>query len=200
MENRLVELLAAGDWRTAEVEAAAEPATAAPQILKLLLHEAPFDTPRIRVAFAETWHDGTITSFNMVLRGLLEAVGTHALDGLVRALNDQRWNVFEQAAGAVATLGPAGAPAASALVSRLSAENCRLRAIDTLGHIGSAARVAIPKLVALIEHGDPIVRSYAVTALARIALADPIVRDAIDVVSREDADPEVREVAHAVLD
>jgi hypothetical protein len=54
MESRLVELLTAGDWRTAETEIANAPAAAATHLLKLLLHEAPFDKDGVRGAFDES--------------------------------------------------------------------------------------------------------------------------------------------------
>jgi HEAT repeat protein len=200
MESRLVELLTAGDWRTAETEIADEPAAAATHLLKLLFHEAPFDKDSVRVAFAETWRGGTITSFNMVLGGLIEAAGAHTLDGLVRALSDPRWNVYEQAALALARLGPVAAPAVEPLRRDLSADRRRLRAIDALGHIGPAALAAVPQLLQLLEHVDPFVRSYSVTALGGIALNEPVVRDALRLVSREDADAEVREVVREVLE
>jgi len=200
MESRLVELLTAGDWRTAETEIAHEPAAAATLLLKLLLHEAPFDKEGVRVAFDETWRGGAMTSFNMVLVGLLEAAGIHTLDGLVRALSDPRWNVYEQAAVAIARLGSVGARAVEPLCRALSVDRRRLRAIDTLGRIGPAARAAVPQLLQLLKHVDPFVRSCSVTALGRVALNEPAVRDALRVVSREDADGEVREVARGALE
>jgi HEAT repeat protein len=136
----------------------------------------------------------------MVLGRLIEAAGTHLLDGLVRALSDPRWDVYEQAAVTLARLGPVGAPAVEPLRRDLSSDRHRLRAIDTLGHIGPAALAAVPQLLQLLENVDPLVRSYSVTALGRIALNEPAVRDALRVVSREDADAEVREVAREVLE
>jgi HEAT repeat protein len=135
-----------------------------------------------------------MSSFNTVLGGLIEAAGIHTLDGLVRALSDPRWNVHQQAAVAIARLGPVGAPAVEPLCRDLSVDRRRLRAIDTLGHVGPAARAAVPQLLQLLKHVDPFVRGYSVTALVRIALNEPAVRDPLRVVSREDADAEVREV------
>ena len=199
MESRLVSLLSAGDWREAEAAIAAEPVAATPSLLRLLRHEPPFDTDRVRAAFAEKWRDGSVASFNMVLGGLIEAGGTYALEGLIAALDDPRWNVFEQAASAIARLGAAGAPAASALVSHLSTEPRRLRAIDALGRIGPEARVAVPVLLGLLEDRDPIVRSYSVTALSLIGPNQTSIVDAIHRVAREDADPEIRKVARQAL-
>ncbi|MQK65905.1 HEAT repeat domain-containing protein, partial [Escherichia coli] len=114
--------------------------------------------------------------------------------------SDPRWNVHQQAALALARLGPTAAPAVEPLRRDLSADRRRLRAIDTLGHIGPAALAAVPQLLQLLEHVDPIVRSYCVSALGNIAPNDATVRDALRVVSLEDADPDAREGAREVLE
>jgi HEAT repeat protein len=80
------------------------------------------------------------------------------------------------AANALATIGPAAAPAVPNLIDTLSQTNATANnALVALGKIGPAARAAVPPIEPLLRNSDPMLRFNAALALWRIAGRNEVV-------------------------
>jgi len=107
---------------------------------------------------------------------VLAALGERAAPPLVEALRTAREpEDVARLAGALAAVGP---PAREALEEVLAGRRPRAlaNAALALGRFGERARAAVPRLLALAERDEPLVRRCALEALASIAPDDPAVR------------------------
>jgi HEAT repeat protein len=125
--------------------------------------------PTIRAAVAERKIAARVASARALWRI------THDADTAVPILIEQLGGLDEpeDAAEALAELGPAAQAAVPALVARLTAQAGSLRALacEALGKIGTAAQPAIPELQKLREDEDAEVRQAADEALVQIRSA-----------------------------
>ena len=95
-------------------------------------------------------------------RGIVTALPT-----LIRLLKSDEWPIVHQAVLTLARLGPAAAPAASALADALEHPNSFVRAFaaTSLSQVGRAAASAVPSLIRVLQDEDDVVASSAVDAL-----------------------------------
>jgi HEAT repeat protein len=91
--------------------------------------------------------------------------------GLVRALGDVDFGVRQNAAIALAEVGP---PALPSLTEALKDRNRdrRAAAAYALGQMGAAARSAVPALVRALDDEDRLVRRQAALAVGRVVARD----------------------------
>jgi HEAT repeat protein len=110
--------------------------------------------------------------------GALSRLGQAAVPELIEALNDDDWQVRNQAAVALGAIGPEAKAAVPALIDVLQDEDKYFRSQGALalGKIGREARAAVPALIEALEDHDEDVRREAAAALGRIG---PEASDAI---------------------
>lgn len=95
-----------------------------------------------------------------------------SIPDLIRALRDEKVDVRNRAATALAEIGSAGKEAVPSLINLLQDDEedraVRLNATRAIGKIGSEAKAAIPLLTSLKDHQDEVFRQAALRALSRI--------------------------------
>jgi HEAT repeat protein len=124
-----------------------------------------------------------------------------AVKGLGAALTDPDVNVQQQAALALARLGPAAAAAVPQLVESLTgAQEAETQALAAraLGDIGPAAAVAVPDLTKRLDDPDPQVRQFAAHALGGIGVQAKAAITRLTELSN-DPDPFIRRAATRAL-
>ncbi len=131
-----------------------------------------------------------------------------AVRELTTALTDTEWKVRQNAAAALAKIGPdAGEdPTVKALVKALKEEThtkVRQQVADALAELQDRVEPAVPAIVEQIgKDSDPVVRKYLTTALGWVDLGDArfrTARDRLVQVALKDSDPVVRYQAAYVI-
>jgi HEAT repeat protein len=89
------------------------------------------------------------------------------IDGPRPLMPFEQWTEQDAASDALGRIGPAAVPS---LIETLKSPDpaVRLKAIEVLGRMGSAAEPAVPDLIRLLEDTDPEVRKAAARTLGRI--------------------------------
>jgi HEAT repeat protein len=87
----------------------------------------------------------------------LGRIGEAAVPSLIQALSHPDPDVREQAARALALIGPKSAPAVPDLIRLLDdvSDQVRRQAARALGQIGPAAKAANPALIKQLERAEP---------------------------------------------
>src|SRR5262245_7620930 len=85
----------------------------------------------------------------------LRSLGPTAVPDLIKALEDDDWQVRNQAAVALGVIGPEAKAAVPALITVLQAEDKYLRSngVTALGKLGQEAKAAVPALTAALKIG-----------------------------------------------
>jgi len=199
LEEQILSLLRAKDWKAVSRLAAQNAALVRPCLIRALLHQPPFDEHDVREVFGEVYRGGQLAAFNSVLSSLLEHIAEGAVAELTAALQDSRWDVYEQASLALTRAGPAAAPAVPVFMMYLAHPRRRLRAIDALTHIGRGAELAVPMILEQLKSDDSVVRYRCVAALVAIGIHRADVRGALRHLATSDDDEDVRTLAAAAL-
>jgi NADH dehydrogenase len=110
--------------------------------------------------------------------GALSRLGQAAVPELIQALNDDEWQVRNQAAVVLGAIGPEAKAAVPALMDVLQDDDKYFRShgATALGKIGREARAAVPALIKVLKDEDEDVRREAAAALGRIG---PEAREAV---------------------
>src|SRR5262245_50409380 len=100
----------------------------------------------------------------------LRHLGPAAVPDLIKALEDEDWEVRNQAAVALGVIGPEAKAAVPALIDVLQGEDKYLRshAATALGKVGRQAGTAVPALTRALQDKDEDVRRNAAAALGQI--------------------------------
>jgi HEAT repeat protein len=111
----------------------------------------------------------------------LGEIGTdahEAIPNLTKSLKDVSWTVRTAAAHAIKLIGKGSTKAIPSLITALEDEDWRVRfrVVNTLAGIGQEA---VPNLIKIISHQNPVVRKGAVEALGEMKIADPEIIDNI---------------------
>lgn len=185
------------------------------------------DTATI-AALIEKLRDGDSSGMEEVAEALA-AIGPIAVPALIDALGQDEWPLRRGAAVALWKMGPAAKDAVPALRDALGSTDWAIQemAACALGEIGPAAKDAVPALIKAIRRGREAVRYWAGQALrgigteampalmatfgdwtcdaevidaALVAMGSHAVTDLLDILRRDDPDPEPRRRAAKMLE
>lgn len=137
-----------------------------------ILGKFPSDGKKISPVLVEFLDDADTDVCSMATMTLI-SFSPNSVPHLIRALRDEKVDVRNRAALALAEIGPTGREAVPSLISLLKDNNedraVRLNTIRALGKIGSEAKAAIPFLTELKENQDEVFHQAVLRALSRIS-------------------------------